>query len=92
MNYNLCNKIECISNKIECLDSKITSFSLQYYNGKEDVVVNVDGNSISNDVCKIISQYNLNEMVFITKIKAINSEGLSTSLPSINLTPVNREY
>ncbi len=84
--------LELCSNKIECLDSKITSFSLQYYNGKEDVVVNVDGNSISNDVCKIISQYNLNEMVFITKIKAINSEGLSTSLPSMNLTPVNREY
>jgi len=84
--------LELCSNKIECLDSKITSFSLQYYDGKEDVVENVGGNSISNNICNAISQYNLNEMIFITKIKALNSEGHSVSLPSMNLIPVNREY
>ena len=84
--------LELCSNGIECLDSEITSFSLQYYDGREDVVKSLQGNSIDSDICESISKHNLNEMIFITKIRAVNLEGQKISHPSMNLIPVNNEH
>lgn len=80
------------SNVIECKGAEITSFSLQYYNGAEDVVKSILGNSINHDICESISKYNRKSMIFITKIKGVNNLGQVISYPSMNLIPVNAKY
>jgi len=80
------------SNGIECLDSKITSFSLEYYNGYDDVVEKIQGNSIDVAICEVISKFNLNEMIFITQIRATVNGGQTVTYPSMNLIPVKKKY
>tara|TARA_B110000285_G_scaffold225681_1_gene284289 strand:+ start:1797 stop:2564 length:768 start_codon:yes stop_codon:yes gene_type:complete len=80
--------LELCSNGIECLDSKITSFSLQYYNGRDNVVENLQGNAINDNICEALLKFNINEMIFITKIRALNSLGQKISHPSMNLIPI----
>ena len=83
---------ELCSNGIECLDSEVTSFTLEYYNGREEVVEDITGNSLNKVICESISKYNINEMIFITKIRAVNETGQKLSYPSMNLIPVKNKY
>ncbi len=77
----------CSENGMSCGDNKITSFSIQYYNGVEDIVEKVEGNKIPDKSCQLIERFNSGTMIFITNIKGVDKNGKSLTFPSMNLTP-----
>jgi len=74
-------------NGITCGDKKITSFSIQYFDGKIDVNENVVGNRIPEKSCELIERYNNGTWIFITDIKGVDVKGDSISFPSLNFVP-----
>lgn len=78
------------SEKIESnSDFVIASYKVQYYNGDEDVVVQVNGNKIPSEVIAQIIDYNVGQMIFFTDIKGVNDQGKLTMLPSMNFKLTN---
>lgn len=67
---------------------KITSFDFNYYNGKSNVVIPINGNKIPLSYQSDINNYNINRMIFITNIKAVDNYNRVFTLPSINFTPI----
>jgi archaellum component FlaC len=67
MNYNLCNKIECISNKIECLDSKIESISnkIESLDSKIDKVI-MELNKMSKETERMDTHVTFVENIYDT--------------------------
>lgn len=66
----------------------VTSFTIQYYNGRESIEKTIKGNVIPLDLCENITKTSMNSMVFITQIKAEHRvSGRVTNLSSMNLTP-----
>ncbi len=72
---------------ITCGTKTITSFSIQYFNGKEDVKEQVEGNQIPGEISKMIERFNNGVMIYITEIKAIDENKKLLSLPSLNYIP-----
>ncbi len=77
----------CSENGITCGTKKITSFSLQYFNGKIDVSEDVEGNRISVKSCELIEKYNKGTMIYITNVKGVDEDGNNISFPSLNYIP-----
>jgi len=77
----------CSAEGIRCGDLKIQSFTLQYYNGKKEVIQSVIGNIVPDKACKAIAEHNWGSMVFITKIMGSNLAGDIFTLPSMNFIP-----
>ena len=74
-------------NKISCGDKEIQSFTLQYYDGKKEVVKAVIGNQIPEEICDLIEDHNWGSMIFLTEIVANDINGKKTTLPSMNFIP-----
>ncbi len=72
---------------ITCGNVKVKSFTIQYYNGRKEIVRDVQGNTIPTDVCDLLEKYNWGSNLFITNIKGVNENGKAVSLPSMNLIP-----
>jgi hypothetical protein len=64
---------------------EITSYEVQYYNGKQDITAEIRSNKIPENIKEQIIENNLDEMIFITGIKGIDENGKLRKLPSINL-------
>lgn len=64
---------------------EIISYKVQYYNGEDDIVAHVKGNSIPADIVDDINTYNSGQMLFFTEIKGANDKGEISYLPSMNL-------
>ncbi|MBL4861549.1 MAG: hypothetical protein JKY09_00830 [Crocinitomicaceae bacterium] len=79
----------CGPNGIEVNDElEISSFKIQYYNGRDSKEFHAQGNNIPDDICQDIYTYNLHQMVFITNIRARNKNtGKEFSLSSLNYIP-----
>ena len=77
----------CSEDGIQCGESTITTFSIQYFNGLDDVIEVVDGNRIPEKACEILEKYNKGQLIYITKIKGFNSEGVEISFPSMSYIP-----
>ena len=74
------------SNLIESNSSfEITSYEVQYFNGKQDVVAQIRSNAIPEELKDQIIANNIGEMIFITGIKGLDENGKIVKLPSINL-------
>lgn len=67
---------------------RITSYELNYFNGKSNVVQKIEGNTIPSDLHQVIEVYNLGQMIFITNIKAVDEMSRVFTLPSLNFKPV----
>lgn len=78
------------TNLIESNSSfEITSYEVQYYNGKQDVTAVIRSNKIPEDIKDQIIKNNLDGMIFITGIKGVDESGKIRKLPSINLLITN---
>lgn len=64
---------------------EITSYEVQYYNGRQDITTEIRSNKIPENIKEQIIENNLDEMIFITGIKGIDENGKLRKLPSINL-------
>jgi hypothetical protein len=74
------------SNLIESNSSfEITSYEVQYFNGRQDVVAQIRSNAIPEELKDQIIANNVGEMIFITGIKGLDENGKIVKLPSINL-------
>lgn len=74
------------SNLIESNSSfEITSYEVQYFNGRQDVVAQIRSNAIPEELKNQIIANNVGEMIFITGIKGLDENGKIVKLPSINL-------
>lgn len=62
----------------------IVSFDFNYYDGRANVVRSFNGNKIPKNLQKAIRDHNVENMVFITNIKASDVYGRSYVLPAIN--------
>lgn len=67
---------------------RIVSYTINYDNGVQEVSDQIQGNRIPLLVCSKLKRFNLNRMVFITDIRAIDDKGKLHPLPHMNLTPV----
>lgn len=81
--FHLSDQIESNS------DVVITSFKVQYYNGVEDVIEQVNGNKIPSEIISQIIDYNIGQMIFFTEIKGVNENGKSSILTSMNFKLIN---
>jgi len=70
---------------------KIVSFDFNYYDGKSNVVKQIDGNIIPNELHELIEKHNVGKMLFITNIKAVDDYNRIFTLPSINYKPILTE-
>lgn len=74
------------SNLIESNSSfEITSYEVQYFNGRQDVVAQIRSNAIPEELKDQIIANNIGEMIFITGIKGLDENGKIVKFPSINL-------
>jgi len=74
------------SNLIESNSSfEITSYEVQYFNGRQDVIAQIRSNAIPEELKDQIIANNIGEMIFITGIKGLDENGKIVKLPSINL-------
>jgi len=64
---------------------EITSYEVQYFNGKQDITAVIRSNKIPENIKEQIIENNLDEMIFITGIKGIDENGKIKKLPAINL-------
>jgi hypothetical protein len=64
---------------------EITSYEVQYFNGRQDITTEIRSNKIPENIKEQIIENNLDEMIFITGIKGIDENGKLRKLPSINL-------
>jgi hypothetical protein len=70
----------------------VTSFTISYFDGKQDVTARVRGNKIPYDVCEDLGRYNVGTEIFITNIYAEDRfSGATSHLPSMLITPVLSE-
>lgn len=70
----------------------VTSFTISYFDGKQEVTARVIGNKIPNDVCEDLGRYNVGTEIFITNIYAEDRfSGATSHLPSMLITPVLSE-
>lgn len=67
---------------------QIISYTINYDNGVQEVSDQIQGNRIPLMVCSKLKRFNLNRMVFITDIRAVDDNGKLHPLPNMNLTPV----
>lgn len=78
----------CTEEGITCNDgSKILAYKIQYFDGDNDVIEAVRGNQISEDLCYRVRRYNINQMIFITEIVAVDPAGTRKMIPSMSLIP-----
>ena len=78
----------CSSTGIVTSRAKVISFNIQYFDGREDVIERISGNSLSKTASNFIRRYNLKSMIFITKIIGITEEGNQITIPSLNYIPI----
>lgn len=81
----------CSKRGIECVDNSygVTSYTIEYFNGRTTVTSDVKGYKIPSSVCELIHDSSIGNQVFITNIKAENrTTGNRISLNSMNLNPV----
>lgn len=70
----------------------VTSFTISYFDGKQDVTTQVRGNKIPYDVCEDLGRYNVGTEIFITNIYTEDRfSGATSHLPSMLITPVLSE-
>jgi len=63
---------------------KIIGFKIQYFDGSDDIEVQVSGNNIPEQIAQQIVKYNLGQMIFFTEIKGMSENGKLSILPSMN--------
>lgn len=68
-----------------CEEFQIVSYSIQYFDGRSDLSVQINSDKIPNAIAKDIVANNLDQMIFITGIKGIDAMGKIKNLPSMNL-------
>ena len=67
----------------------VTSFTISYFDGKQNVTARVRGNKIPYDVCEDLGRYNVGTEIFITNIYAEDRfSGATSHLPSMLISPV----
>lgn len=81
----------CSKKGIECVDNSygVTSYSIEYFNGRETVIADVRGYKIPASVCETINSNSAYNQIFITNIKAEHrATGRKITLNSLSLNPV----
>lgn len=82
----------CNSNGIEVNeDVKITSFTIQFEGKGKDQTVDVEGNKIPASVCSQITERQFDQMIFITNIFGVDSDGVQHNFTPMNLIAVSQE-
>jgi hypothetical protein len=72
--------------QIECSEEyKIVSYSIQYFDGRSDLSVQINSEKLPTAIVEEIVANNLDQMIFITGIKGIDASGKIRNLPSMNL-------
>lgn len=64
---------------------QIVSYSIQYFDGRSDLSVQINSDKIPSAIAQDIVANNLDQMIFITGIKGIDATGKIRNLPSMNL-------
>jgi hypothetical protein len=81
----------CDESGIVCSKNlKIVEFTIQYGNGEQDKIITVKGNVIPQNICNEISLMSINNMIFITKVFAIDEKEQLYPLTSFNLIPIKK--
>lgn len=78
------------SGQIESNSSySIVSYKIQFYNGSDDIEVQINGNKLPQDVIAHLVKYNIGQMIFFTEIKGVSENGKINTLPSMNFKLIN---
>lgn len=79
----------CSSGVIEMNEGwYVLSYTIQYYNGMEDVIEKFNTDLIPTRLCSDLKRFNTNSPVNITSIVAENLKGERKLVPSMQITPV----
>lgn len=70
---------------------QVVSFDLNFFTGRSNVVNQIRGNKIPEEMRSMITNFNIGKTIFITNIKAFDRDGRMYTLPSMNLIPVVNE-
>lgn len=70
---------------------QVVSFDLNFFTGRSNVVNQINGNKIPEEMRSMIINFNIGKTIFITNIKAYDRNGRMYTLPSMNLIPVLNE-
>ena len=67
---------------------QVVSFDINFFTGRSNVVNQVRGNKIPEEMRSMITNFNIGKTIFITNIKAYDRDGRIYTLPSMNFIPV----
>lgn len=70
---------------------QVVSFDLNFFTGRSNVVNQIKGNKIPEEMRSMITNFNIGKTIFLTNIKAYDREGRMYTLPSMNLIPIVNE-
>lgn len=70
---------------------QVVSFDLNFFTGRSNVVNEIRGNKIPEEMRSMITNFNIGKTIFITNIKAYDRDGRMYTLPSMNFIPVVNE-